>query len=70
MTGLKEREPRLYDIVITCREPGCPNFQTIHRDSDLPKAGDWMCQVCDEATEQQMLNELARREHEPMPEMP
>jgi hypothetical protein len=58
----REREPRLFSILIYCREEHCRNFQVIHPDSELPKVGEWTCQTCEDALEEQMTNELARRE--------
>jgi hypothetical protein len=47
-------------VVIPCREPGCENVIVLRYDSPLPRV--WTCPVCEDRLEQQMVDELARRD--------
>lgn len=47
-------------IVIRCREPHCQNVEVLHPDSRIPQS-DYICTPCQDAIEEQMTNELAKR---------
>lgn len=56
-------------ITFLCRTETCDSKLTVARDNELPLF--WTCPICEQALEQQMLNDLERRHldakrHEPL----
>jgi hypothetical protein len=48
-------------VIVHCRTAGCKNLQALHPDSWLPVEGQWECSACEDALEEQMAVDLARR---------
>jgi hypothetical protein len=50
-------------MIIHCREQACENVWVLHHDDREP-LGEWTCPECEDRLEQQMVEELERRESE------
>jgi hypothetical protein len=48
--------------IIRCETPNCPNVLVLHRDSPPPSCFKWNCPACEDALEQQMVDDMAVRQ--------